>query len=61
MKLDFDPERLELIMPSDCSDYGNDDIVREYEGREGGVRLVRAAERLGKENAQRTAIEQAQG
>lgn len=47
-------------MPSDCSDYGTDDIVREYEGR-GGVKLVRAAERLGKENAQRTAIEQAQG
>jgi len=60
VKLDFDPERLELIMPSDCSDYGTDDIVREYEGR-GGVKLVRAAERLGKENAQRTAIEQAQG
>ena len=55
----FDPTRLELIVASDCSDDKTDDIVREYADR--GVRLVRAAERLGKENAQRTAIEEARG
>ncbi len=57
--LDFDPERLELIIASDCSDDATDDIVREYARR--GVRLVRAAKRLGKENAQKTAIDQARG
>ncbi|MDQ2076184.1 glycosyltransferase family 2 protein [Marinimicrobium sp. ABcell2] len=59
LELSFDPERLELIIASDCSDDGTDDIVREYADK--GVKLVRAAERLGKENAQKTAIEQASG
>src|SRR5690606_5281565 len=55
----FDPTRLELIVASDCSDDKTDDIVREYADR--GVRLVWSAERLGKENSQRTAIEAARG
>lgn len=55
----FDAARLELIVASDCSDDRTDEIVREYADR--GVRLVRAAERLGKENAQKTAIEEAKG
>lgn len=59
LQVRFDPTRLELIVASDCSDDKTDDIVREYAGR--GVRLVRAAERLGKENAQKTAIEEARG
>lgn len=59
LKVNFDPERIELIIASDCSDDGTDDIVREYANRR--VRLVRADERLGKENAQRTAIEKAKG
>jgi len=50
---------LEIIVASDCSTDGTDDIVREYQHR--GVRLVRAAERLGKENAQRCAIAEARG
>jgi len=50
---------LEVIVASDCSDDGTDDIVREYADR--GVRLVRASERLGKENAQLTAIKEVTG
>ncbi len=59
LRLDFALDRLELIVASDCSDDGTDDIVREYSDK--GVKLVRAADRLGKENAQKTAIEQATG
>jgi glycosyltransferase involved in cell wall biosynthesis len=57
--LNFDAQRLELIVASDCSDDGTDAIVNEYSDR--GVRLVRAAERLGKENAQLAAIRVARG
>lgn len=59
LALGFDPARLELIVASDCSEDATDAIVSEYADR--GVRLVRAAERLGKENAQWTAIQQARG
>jgi len=59
LELDFDPERLELIIASDSSDDGTDEIVQEY--AEQGVKLVRATERLGKENAQLAAITVAKG
>jgi glycosyltransferase involved in cell wall biosynthesis len=59
LSLDYDKRKLEIIVASDCSDDLTDDIVREYEDR--GVRLVRAQERLGKENAQLTAIKEATG
>ena len=59
LRIDFAPARLELIVASDASDDGTDDIVRGY--AEQGVRLVRAEERLGKENAQLTAIREATG
>jgi len=50
---------LEVIVASDCSEDATDDIVREYADR--GVSLVRAEERLGKENAQLTAIKAVTG
>jgi cellulose synthase/poly-beta-1,6-N-acetylglucosamine synthase-like glycosyltransferase len=59
ISLSYEPSRFEIIVASDCSDDGTDDIVREFSGR--GVKLARSGERLGKENAQRTAIEQAAG
>lgn len=59
LKVHFDSDRLELIVASDCSEDATDEIVREYADR--GVRLVRAAQRLGKENAQKTAIDEATG
>src|SRR5690606_15669765 len=59
LKLDFPKARLEIIVASDCSDDGTDDIVREY--AEKGVKLVRWGERLGQEDAQRTALQAAGG
>lgn len=59
LELDYPAEKLELIVASDCSEDATDDIVREYRDR--GVTLVRAGERLGKENAQREAIAAAKG
>lgn len=57
--LAIDYPGLEIIVASDFSSDGTDDIVREYADR--GVRLVRAEERSGKENAQRCAIAVATG
>lgn len=59
LALNFDSARLELIVASDCSEDATDAIVNEYRDR--GVRLVRASERLGKENAQLAAIKVARG
>jgi cellulose synthase/poly-beta-1,6-N-acetylglucosamine synthase-like glycosyltransferase len=57
--LAIDYPGLEIIIASDCSTDETDSIVGEYAGR--GVRLVRAPERLGKENAQGCAIRAANG
>lgn len=57
--LAIDYPGLEIIIASDCSSDATENIVSEYADR--GVRLVRAGERLGKENAQWCAIEQASG
>ena len=57
--LAIDYPGLEVIVASDCSTDATDAIVREYSAS--GVRLVRAAERLGKENAQLCAIREARG
>ncbi|MCW8193292.1 glycosyltransferase family 2 protein [Proteobacteria bacterium 005FR1] len=59
LQLSYDSSRFEIIVASDCSDDGTDDIVREFATQ--GVKLARSGERLGKENAQRTAIKQASG
>lgn len=56
---DYPADRFEIIVASDCSDDGTDDIVRSYRTR--GVRLIRADERRGKEHAQRLAVEAAWG
>ncbi len=59
LALVYPREKLEIIVASDCSTDRTDEIVRSYEGK--GVKLVRAAERRGKENAQKHAIEAASG
>jgi cellulose synthase/poly-beta-1,6-N-acetylglucosamine synthase-like glycosyltransferase len=59
LKINFDKDCLEIIVASDNSGDTTDDIVDEYQGQ--GIKLVRANERLGKENAQRCAIEVATG
>src|SRR5438034_10227959 len=55
---DYPARLLEIIVASDCSSDGTDDIVRSYGDR---VQLVRAAARRGKEAAQQLAIGSAAG
>ena len=55
---DYPKGRLEIIVASDCSSDRTDDIVRSFGGE---VKLVRAPERKGKENAQKYAVEAATG
>jgi len=55
---DYPPEAFEVIVASDCSTDGTDEIVGGYAGR---LRLVRAAERKGKEAAQQLAVAAASG
>lgn len=55
---DYSPQALEIIVASDCSTDRTDEIVNDYSNR---VRLVRAAERRGKEAAQQLALEAASG
>ncbi|HUQ31819.1 MAG TPA: glycosyltransferase family 2 protein [Pyrinomonadaceae bacterium] len=57
--LDYPPDKLEIIVASDCSTDRTDEIAREYANR--GVRLHRQAERLGKTSAQNMAVEAAKG
>jgi GT2 family glycosyltransferase len=58
LRQDFPPERLEIIVASDCSTDGTDAIVAACSNR---VTLVRAAERRGKEAAQQLAVERSSG
>lgn len=55
---DYPPSLMEIIVASDCSSDGTDDIARSFRNR---VRLVRAAERRGKEAAQALAVAAASG
>ena len=59
LALDYPEERLEILVASDASDDGTDEIVKTYAGR--GVRLVRAPQRKGKENVQGLAVSVARG
>src|SRR5262249_35377997 len=59
LALHYPAERLEIIVASDASDDGTDEIVNEYSAR--GVHLVRAPRRLGKEHAQGLARSGAKG
>jgi cellulose synthase/poly-beta-1,6-N-acetylglucosamine synthase-like glycosyltransferase len=59
LALDYPPEKLEIIVASDCSSDRTDDIAREFQTR--GVRLHRQPERRGKTAAQNAAVELARG
>jgi cellulose synthase/poly-beta-1,6-N-acetylglucosamine synthase-like glycosyltransferase len=56
---DYPKEILEIIIASDYSTDGTDEIVKSYQSQ--GVKLVRAPERKGKENAQKYAVGSASG
>ncbi len=57
--IDYPPEKLEILVASDCSIDRTDEIVKEYRTR--GVKLHRQTERLGKTSAQNAAVEKACG
>jgi cellulose synthase/poly-beta-1,6-N-acetylglucosamine synthase-like glycosyltransferase len=59
LALEYPKDRLEVMVVSDCSDDGTDEIVKRYAGR--GVRLVRQDERRGKSAALNLAVPQAAG
>ena len=59
LRQQYPRERLEIVVASDCSSDRTDEIVLSYASS--GVRLVRAAERKGKEAAQKLAVSQTSG
>jgi cellulose synthase/poly-beta-1,6-N-acetylglucosamine synthase-like glycosyltransferase len=56
---DYPKEQLQVLVVSDCSDDGTDDIVRGYAGR--GVELLRQPERGGKALGLNAAVRAARG
>ena len=59
LAIDYPRAALEVIVASDCSSDATESIAGQYASH--GVRVVRATERLGKENAQLTALREARG
>ena len=59
LSLNYDPERLQVIVASDCSTDRTDEIVKSYASK--GVVLHRQRERFGKTAAQNAAVELARG
>jgi glycosyltransferase involved in cell wall biosynthesis len=56
---DYPRELLEIIVTSDCSTDGTDELVKGHAGK--GVRLLRAPQRGGKENAQKLGVDHSRG
>jgi glycosyltransferase involved in cell wall biosynthesis len=56
---DYPKDKLEIIVASDFSSDRTDEIVRSFKNQ--GVKLVRAPERKGKENAQKHAVDASTG
>lgn len=59
LQIDYPPEKMEIIVASDCSSDRTEEIVRRYAER--GVKLYRQESRLGKTSAQNMAAEKAAG
>src|SRR5262249_26965696 len=59
LALDYPADKLEVIVLSDCSTDGTDQIVRSFRDR--GVRLVQMKKRRGKTSAQNEGIRNARG
>ena len=59
LALDYPTDRLQLVVVSDCSSDGTDEVVREYADR--GVELVRLPKRMGKTAAEHAATAAARG
>ncbi|MDO9119166.1 MAG: glycosyltransferase family 2 protein [Nitrospira sp.] len=59
LRQDYPRERLDIVVASDCSTDGTDDLVRSY--GPSGIRLVRSSAKGGKEAAQKLAVESTTG
>ena len=59
LSLEYPKDKLDILVVSDASNDGTDDIVRKYESK--GVRLIRQDERLGKTLGLNLAVPQAIG
>ncbi len=59
LAIDYPSEKLEIIVASDCSTDGTDEIVNSFE--DNGVKLIRPDRRLGKTGVQNLAVENATG
>jgi len=59
LSLDYPKDKLQIIIASDASTDATESYVLEYQDE--GVELVRANRRMGKENAQKHAIDRAKG
>lgn len=57
--IEYERDKLEILVVSDCSTDRTDEIVKDYADR--GVKLYRQTERLGKTMAQNAAVERATG
>jgi cellulose synthase/poly-beta-1,6-N-acetylglucosamine synthase-like glycosyltransferase len=61
LQIDYPPEKMEIIVASDCSADKTDEIVREFAAVHSSVKLYRQNERHGKTSAQNMAVEKAEG
>ncbi len=59
LQIDYPPEKLEILVVSDCSNDRTDEIVKSFADR--GVKLYRQPERHGKTMAQNAAVSRANG
>ncbi|HWF60260.1 MAG TPA: glycosyltransferase family 2 protein [Nitrospira sp.] len=59
LRLDYPRDRIEIVVASDCSTDGTDEIVRSFQTS--GVRLIRSNRKGGKEAAQQLAVESTEG
>jgi cellulose synthase/poly-beta-1,6-N-acetylglucosamine synthase-like glycosyltransferase len=59
LALEYPPDKMEIIVLSDCSTDRTDEIVKSF--TDPRVRLFRAPQRMGKTNAQNLGVETAQG